>query len=56
MECGQYHLAEELGEKYEDFGVLVQLCERQNNKGKLREYMTRFSPQVRQSLTKHQDI
>ena len=35
----------ELGEKYEDFHVLVHLCESLEDKAKLQEYMTRFEAQ-----------
>ena len=45
MEYDQYHHAIELGEKYEDFHILVQLCELLEDKAKLHEYMTRFAAQ-----------
>jgi hypothetical protein len=45
VEYDQYHRAVELGEKYEDFHVLVQLCELLEDKAKLHEYMTRFAAQ-----------
>ena len=46
VEHSQLRQAAELGEKYEDFRVLVQLCERTGNREQLREYMARFSAQV----------
>ena len=45
MESDQYHHATQLGEKYEDFHVLVLLCERLGDKAKLQEYMTKFAAQ-----------
>lgn len=45
LEHSQLRQAAELGEKYEDFRVLVQLCERTGNREQLREYMARFSAQ-----------
>ncbi len=46
VEHGEYRYAAELGERYEDFYVLTQLCEQLNDREKLRQYMTRFSEQV----------
>lgn len=45
VEAEQFHHAVELGEKYEDFHVLVHLCEVLGDKSKLQEYMTRFATQ-----------
>ena len=45
VEYDQYQHATELGEKYEDFHILVHLCEALENKAKLQEYMTRFAGQ-----------
>ena len=50
VEHGQYQQAIELGEKYEDFQLLVQLCERAGDRERLRNYMTRFASQVRSSM------
>lgn len=47
VEYGQYQKAGELGERYEDFRVLVHLCEKMGSRGQLRDYMTRFSDRVR---------
>ena len=46
VECGQLPMAADLAEKYRDFQVLVQLCERLNDKEKLRAYMRQFADQV----------
>ena len=51
VEHSQLRQAAELGEKYEDFRVLVQLCERTGNREQLREYMARFSAQVPSMVT-----
>ena len=47
VEHGQHQKAGELGERYEDFRVLVHLCEKMGSRHQLREYMTRFSDKVR---------
>ena len=46
VDHGQLRQAAELGERYEDFRVLVRLCEETGNREQLREYMARFSAQV----------
>ena len=46
VEHGQYQQAGELGERYGDFQVLVQLCERMGSRRQLQEYMKRFSTKV----------
>ena len=46
VEAGQYSYATELAERYEDFRVLVQLCEETGNRGQLREYMQNYKSQV----------
>lgn len=45
VEAEQFHHAVELGEKYEDFHVLVHLCEALGDKSKLQEYMAKFAAQ-----------
>ena len=45
VESNQFQHAVELGEKYEDFHILVYLCEELDDKKKLQEYMTRFTAQ-----------
>lgn len=46
VEHGQLSPASELAERYQDFGILVTLCQGIGNTAKLKEYMTRFSEQV----------
>ena len=46
VEHGQYQQAGELGERYGDFQVLVQLSERMGSRRQLQEYMKRFSTKV----------
>ncbi|XP_058801780.1 nuclear pore complex protein Nup133 isoform X2 [Phymastichus coffea] len=41
----QYENAAMLAEKYCDFGSLIQICEKTNNKGRLDNYMERFASQ-----------
>eukprot|EP00731_Ephydatia_muelleri_P027834 Em0019g707a len=41
----QLKQASELAETYEDFGVLIDLCDTMKDRNKLREYMNRFSEQ-----------
>ena len=50
MDAGQYQHATELAEKFEDFCVLVQLCEDTGNRGKLAEYMQQYKAQVISSI------
>ena len=50
VDAGQYQHATELAERFEDFRVLVQLCEDTGNRGKLAEYMQRYKAQVTLSI------
>lgn len=43
----EYERAAMLAEKYLDFQVLIDICERTNNKEKLNSYIDKFSDQVR---------
>lgn len=42
VEDGQYELAIQLAEKYLDFNILVQVCDRTKNKARLDEYIERY--------------
>ncbi|OCT86628.1 nuclear pore complex protein Nup133-like [Xenopus laevis] len=42
---GQYAWASNLAEKYCDFDILVQICEKTDNQNRLQRYMTQFSNQ-----------
>ena len=46
MDHGKLSLASELAERYEDFRVLIILCQGTGDIAKLKEYMIRFSEQV----------
>ena len=46
VEGGQLPAVEQLAEKYEDFQMLVTLCQGIGNRSKLKEYMVRFAEQV----------
>lgn len=52
----QLKQASELAETYEDFGVLIDLCDTMKDRNKLREYMNRFSEQVRKSVQMDQNV
>lgn len=43
---GQLTQASQLAETYRDFGVMFDLCDKMQDRNKLREYMNRFSEQV----------
>ncbi|XP_069091086.1 nuclear pore complex protein Nup133 [Pleurodeles waltl] len=45
LDLGQYQWAATLAEKYCDFDILVQLCEKTDNQTRLQRYMTQFSEQ-----------
>ena len=46
VEHGQYRPAVELGEKYRDFQLLVQLCEGAGDRERLKGYVKRYAEQV----------
>ena len=56
MNKEQLKQASELAETYEDFGVLIDLCDTMKDRNKLREYMNRFSEQVWESVQMDQGI
>lgn len=45
VELGQYQWASSLAEKYSDFDILVQMCEKTDNQSRLQHYMTKFADQ-----------
>ncbi|XP_029114625.1 nuclear pore complex protein Nup133 [Scleropages formosus] len=45
LELGQYQWVAVLAEKYCDFDMLVQLCEKTDNQTRLQRYMTKFADQ-----------
>ncbi|XP_077575977.1 nuclear pore complex protein Nup133 isoform X1 [Stigmatopora nigra] len=45
LELGQYQWVAALAEKYCDFDVLVQMCERTDNESRLQHYMSKFQEQ-----------
>ena len=45
MEHGQYDQAIDLGERYEDFQLLVQLCEGAGDRERVKAYVVRFAEQ-----------
>lgn len=47
VELGQHQWVAALAEKYCDFDILVQLCERTENQSRLQQYMVKFADQVR---------
>lgn len=47
MENDEYERAAILAEKYCDFQILVELCDRTNNKERLNSYTAKFADQVR---------
>lgn len=46
VELGQHQWVAALAEKYCDFDILVQLCERTDNQSRLQQYMVKFADQV----------
>lgn len=46
VELGQHQWVAALAEKYCDFDILVQLCERTDNQSRLQHYMVKFADQV----------
>uniref|UniRef100_A0A8C1IDK1 Nucleoporin 133 n=1 Tax=Cyprinus carpio TaxID=7962 RepID=A0A8C1IDK1_CYPCA len=45
LELGQHQWVAALAEKYCDFDILVQLCERTDNQSRLQQYMVKFADQ-----------
>uniref|UniRef100_A0A7N6AKW0 Nuclear pore complex protein Nup133 n=1 Tax=Anabas testudineus TaxID=64144 RepID=A0A7N6AKW0_ANATE len=45
LELGQYQWVAALAEKYCDFDILVQMCERTDNQSRLQHYMAKFADQ-----------
>ncbi|XP_063058946.1 nuclear pore complex protein Nup133 [Engraulis encrasicolus] len=45
LELGQYQWVSALAEKYGDFDILVQMCEKTDNQSRLQHYMTKFADQ-----------
>ncbi|KAF3688079.1 Nuclear pore complex protein Nup133 133 kDa nucleoporin Nucleoporin Nup133 [Channa argus] len=45
LELGQYQWVAALAEKYCDFDILVQMCEKTDNQSRLQHYMTKFADQ-----------
>ena len=50
MNVEQYERAASLAEKYCDFAILVELCEKTNNEERLQRYMNQFQNRVSWSL------
>lgn len=46
VEAEQYDIGIKLGEKYLDFQVLVEIADRTNDEGRLREYNEKFKEYV----------
>ncbi len=46
VELGQHQWVAALAEKYCDFDILVQLCERTDNQSRLQQYMVKYADQV----------
>lgn len=46
VELGQYQWVATLAEKYCDFDILVQMCEKTDNQSRLQHYMNKFADQV----------
>ncbi len=47
MELEEYELAATLAEKYSDFSVLIQICEKTKNTNRLLHYVDKYEKKVR---------
>jgi len=53
VEFHQYSQATSLAEKYQDFGILTQLCEDRHDKEAIERYSLQFKDQVHTWIEKH---